>query len=185
MAKYIFALLLMLQAIPAKADFWGGDLIYLSQILQKSILQLEQLKNITNAGKEAADILREANRGVNQALYLQQTINRTLKAGTFSDIKNMKEMLHTVKTLYGRIPKTSQSKLHKKTDLTVAESFSSTGGGSTDVDSDFDLDCLFGGGYAFPIGRETRLLVGLYYYTSRQTEDFRVRATNLNVGFLF
>ncbi len=123
MAKYIFALLFLLQATQARADFWGGDLIYLARIFQNSIYQLEQLRSITNAGKETTNILREANRGVNQALYLQQTINHNLKAGTFSDISNMKEMILTVKNLYGSIPKTSQSKLQKKTDLTVAESF--------------------------------------------------------------
>lgn len=107
MTKHIFVLLLILQATPARADFWGGDLIYLARIFQNSIYQLERLRSITNAGKETTDILREANHGIHEAIYLKDTINRTLKAGAFSDIRNMKEMILTVKNLCGSIPKTS------------------------------------------------------------------------------
>ncbi len=122
MAKHIFALLLILQATPVKADFWGGDLIYLAKIFQNSIYQLEQLRSITSAGQEATDILRKANHGVHEALYLKNNIDQVLKSGTFSNIRDIKEMIGNVKKLYGQIPKTSESLLQKKTDLTVAES---------------------------------------------------------------
>ncbi len=104
-------------------SWWGGDLIYLSKILQQSISQLTQLQKITGTNKETLKLLQNTNRGLHQAMYVEDTINKTLKAGTFFKLKNLNESIDAVKNLYGRIPKTSESELQKKTDLTVAESF--------------------------------------------------------------
>ncbi len=120
--KKITFILLYLLSTPT-FSWWGGDLVYLSKILQQSIYQLEQLRQITGVGEETLNILRETNRGVHEAIYIKDSINRTLKAGTFSKLKNLNETINTVKNLYGRIPKTSQSELQKKNDLTVAENF--------------------------------------------------------------
>ncbi len=118
----IFTLLLcLISAIPSHA-FWGGDLIYLSKILQQSIYQLKQLQKITGANEETLKLLRDTNRGLHEAMYVGDTINRTLKAGTFSKLKNLNESIQAVKNLYGRIPKTSEATLQKKTDLSIAES---------------------------------------------------------------
>ena len=119
--KHLIAFLCVLLAKPASA-FWGGDLIYLSKILQQSIYQLEQLRKITGTNEETLRLLRDTNRGLHEAMYVEDTINRTLKAGTFSKLRNLNESIHAVQSLYGRIPKTSEAKLQKKTDLTVAES---------------------------------------------------------------
>lgn len=122
MKKYFFMLFLGLSFIKPVQAFWGGDLIYLSQILQQSIYQLEQLRQITGTGEESLKILRNANRGLNEAMYMKESVNRLKNPGSFSDLRNINEAIYTVKNLYGRIPKTSEAKLQKKTDLTVAES---------------------------------------------------------------
>ena len=119
--KLLFLLTFLFYLKPAFA-FWGGDLIYLSQILQKSILQLEQLNKITGVNKDTLKLLKETNRGLHEAMYVEDTVNRTLKAGTFSKLRNLNESIHAVKNLYGRIPKTSEASLQKKTDLSIAES---------------------------------------------------------------
>ncbi len=102
--------------------FWGGDLIYLSKILEQSIYQLEQLRSMTELHKDQLRLLKEVNRGFNDVMFLRDTANQTLKAGTFSDIRNVNEAISVVRRLYGRIPKTWEAPLQKKTDLTVAES---------------------------------------------------------------
>ena len=122
MMKQLFIILLCLFSVKTTFAFWGGDLIYLSQILQKSILQLEQLNKITGVNKDTLKLLKATNRGLHEAIYIGETTNRTLKAGTFSKLRNLNETIHAVKRLYGRIPKTRESELQKKTDLTVAES---------------------------------------------------------------
>ena len=121
MKKYLITFLLQFYISPAFA-FWGGDLIYLSKILQQSIYQLEQLQKITGTNKETLKILKDTNRGLHEAMYVGDTINRTLKAGTFSKLRNVNESIHAVQRLYGRIPKTSEAEIQKKTDLTIAES---------------------------------------------------------------
>ena len=123
MKKKIFIFLLTFIFSSQAIAFWGGDLIYLSQILQKSILQLKQLQKITGTNEETLRILKDTNRGLHEAMYVGESINRTLKAGTFSKLRNLNESIHAVKTLYGRIPKTNEAELQRKTDLTVAESF--------------------------------------------------------------
>ena len=123
--KQLIALLCVLLAKPASA-FWGGDLIYLSKILQQSIHQLEQLRKITGTNEETLRLLRDTNRGLHEAMYVEDTINRTLKAGTFSKLRSLNESIHAVQSLYGRIPKTSEAQLQKKTDLTVAREFTSS-----------------------------------------------------------
>ena len=101
----------------------GGDLIYLSKILQQSIYQLEQLRKITGTNEETLRLLRDTNRGLHEAMYVGDTVNRTLKAGTFSKLRSLNEKHpRCSKAFYGRIPKTSEAQLQKKTDLTVAES---------------------------------------------------------------
>ena len=122
MKKQFFIIFLCLFSTKTTFAFWGGDLIYLSQILQKSILQLKQLNNITGVNKDTLKLLKDTNRGLHEAMYVGESINRTLKAGTFSKLRNLNETIHTVKSLYGRIPKTSEADLQKKTDLSIAES---------------------------------------------------------------
>ena len=122
MKKHLFTLFLCLILAKPSHAFWGGDLIYLSKILQQSIYQLEQLQKITGTNTETLRLLRDTNRGLHETMYVGESINRTLKAGTFSKLRNLNESIHTVKSLYGRIPKTSEAELQKKTDLTVAQS---------------------------------------------------------------
>lgn len=50
--------------------------------------------------------------------------------------------------------------------------------------TDWGTGLLFGGGYGFSIGEETRALVGLYY-SIRSAEDLVGSSTNLTLGFLF
>ena len=58
-----------------------------------------------------------------QNIAIIHLTNRTLKAVTFSKLRNINETIHAVKTLYDRIHKTNGSELQKKSYLTVAESF--------------------------------------------------------------
>ena len=60
MKKIVFFLVAFLFSITSHA-FWGGDLIYLSKILQQSIYQLEQLRKITGTNEEILRFLRDTN----------------------------------------------------------------------------------------------------------------------------
>jgi len=105
----------------AKADIWGGDLVYLSQLLIYAIQQYEKVKEITQHGEDTLNELKEVNRGLKRAFNLRQTLNKRLKAGTFSNIHDVRQLIRTVEDLYGKIPKTTEAEVHKTTDITIAE----------------------------------------------------------------
>ncbi len=108
-------------ARPARADFWGGDLVYLAQILQTAIQQLTQLQNILGNGRDTLNLLRDINRGLREALNVMRTANQTLRPGVLSDLDNLDLVLSKVEELYGRIPNTPEGKMQLMTDRSVAE----------------------------------------------------------------
>ena len=73
MKKYLIIFLIQLYISPASA-FWGGDLIYLSKILQQSIFQLEQLQKITGTNKETLRLIKDTNRGLHEAMYIGEAL---------------------------------------------------------------------------------------------------------------
>lgn len=116
-----FLVISLTTAKPARADFWGGDLIYLAQILQTAIQQLTQLQNILGNGRDTLNLLRDINRGLREALNVMRTANQTLRPGVLSDLDNLDLVLAKVEELYGRIPNTPEGKMQLMTDRSVAE----------------------------------------------------------------
>ena len=111
----------VLSANAARADFWGGDLVYLAQILSNAIQQLAELQSILGTGKDTLQLLQDVNSGVRNALNVIRTGNQTLRPGALSDLNNLDEVLRKVEELYGRTPKTGESKMQMLTDRSVAE----------------------------------------------------------------
>ena len=111
----------LLIAKPARADFWGGDLPLLAQILANSIQQLAKLQSILGTGQDTLGLLREVNRGLRDAVQLIRTANQTLKPGALSDLGDLDQVLSKVEQLYGRVPNTSEKNLQLLTDRSVAE----------------------------------------------------------------
>lgn len=115
------ALILFLSVPKAHADFWGGDLVYLAQILQQAILQVEQLRSILGNGRDSLNFLRDINQGLRDAMALANTMNRTLKPGNLN-LGNVNELIRELEGIYGKIPISGESKLQSTHDMTVAES---------------------------------------------------------------
>lgn len=108
----------------ARADFWGGDIPLLIQIVANTLEQLAKLRSIIQNGSDTLGLLREVNRGINDALALIRTLNTTLSPGVLAQYKNPRELLQFLLGLYGQIPRTSQTALETLHDQTVAESIS-------------------------------------------------------------
>jgi hypothetical protein len=106
----------------AKADFWGGDLIYLAQILEQAIMQVQQLKSILGNGKDSLEFLQQINEGQRTALRIINTMNRVLKPGNLSNLSDVNAVIREVQDIYGKIPITAEAKLQSTHDVTVAES---------------------------------------------------------------
>lgn len=105
----------------SRADFWGGDLVFLAQILANAVQQLAQLQSILGTGQDTLRLLQDVNSGVRDALNVIRTANQTLRPGSLSDLNSLDEVLRKIEDLYGRTPKTAESGLQILTDRSVAE----------------------------------------------------------------
>lgn len=114
-------LLFCLQSSPAYADFWGGDIPLLTQIVANTLQELAQLRSILSTGQENLQLIRDINRGINEAMNLARTMNVKLSPGVLSDLQSAQEALATIEQLYGKIPMTSQAKSQQLMDQSAAE----------------------------------------------------------------
>lgn len=106
---------------PARADMFGGDLIYLAQILANAIKQLTELQNMVNNGKDQLNLLTEINRGINDSLRLAQTIDPNIDPGIYKDWQNVGDALSKLQAIYGVVTSSPESRVYSDTDQNVAE----------------------------------------------------------------
>jgi hypothetical protein len=118
----ILAFSTMVLSPRAKADFWGGDLPLLAQILTQAITQVEELQSILGTSKESYQFLQQINEGKRDALHVINTMNHVLKPGNLSNLHDVTEVIREIQDLYGKIPLTYEARLQSTQDTTVAES---------------------------------------------------------------
>ncbi len=117
-------LVISLALIPSEvayADFWGGDLPLLAQIVANSLQQLAQLRSILGNGKDTLGLLRDVNNGIREAMGIMRTMNSTIHGGIYSQYQNPNDLLNALQNLYGVIPETHESRLEASHDQSVAE----------------------------------------------------------------
>lgn len=123
--KHILTILLvtvfLVTPMPAQADFWGGDIPLLMEIVQNTLQQLYQLKSILGTGQDTLQYLHDINAGIMEAMDIMRTLNTTLHPGVLSDIHGPQDLFRMVQNIYGIIPQTSDQKLEQLTDQSVAE----------------------------------------------------------------
>lgn len=112
---------------PVKADLWGGDLVFLAQILANAIQQLVQLKQILSTGQDTIGLMRDINRGIRDGLSIIQIINPRFNPGLYGNMETADRVLSVINDLYGRIPQTSEYRLQEAQDRSVAESIAMNG----------------------------------------------------------
>ena len=106
----------------AKADFWGGDIPLLVQIVTNTLQELLQLKAILSTGQDTFDLLTDINSGIREAMGIMQTMNTSLTPGVLSELGSLQEIVGAVQQIYGRIPRTPEARIQETTDQSVAES---------------------------------------------------------------
>jgi hypothetical protein len=114
-------LLFALRPTPAYADFFGGDLPLLTQIVVNTLQELAQLRAILGTGQDSLNLMRDINRGINDAMNLARTMNVKLTPGILSELQSANEAMAVIEKLYGKIPMTNQAKVQQTMDQTVAE----------------------------------------------------------------
>lgn len=113
--------MILLVPQPARADFWGGDVMVLVQILAQSIQQLAQLREIFGTGQDTLNLIKDINQGISDALNGFQSINRMLKPGVLGDIRDPGQLYHAIQDIYGTIPQTQSAKMEQLNDQSVSE----------------------------------------------------------------
>ena len=117
----LFISSIFLAPAPAKADFWGGDIPLLIQIVANTLQQLAQLRAILGNGQDTLGYLRDINEGIREAMSIMRTMNSTIQPGIFSEYKDPISVLNALQSLYGMIPQTSQTNLEIAQDQSVSE----------------------------------------------------------------
>ena len=117
----------LLSPTPARADFWGGDVVVLTQILANALQQLIQLKNMVSNGSNTLQLLQEINRGIRDGLSVMQMLSPKFNPGLYGDLTTADSVMSIITNLYGSIPQTSEYRLQQAQDQSVAESIAMNG----------------------------------------------------------
>jgi len=115
------SLVLLLQPSNAYADFWGGDLPLLAEIVANTLQQISQLSEVIGKAGDTLNYLHDINRGIADAMRIARTMNSTLHPGVLSDLQTAEDIMSRLQDLYGRIPRTSEARVQQTTDQSVAE----------------------------------------------------------------
>ncbi len=105
----------------ARADFWGGDVVVLMQILAQAIETVIQLRSILTTGEDTLGLLRDINSGVRSGLDLIKIINPRFNAGVYGDLKDPQSVLRALQDIYGAVPHGMDEDLMNAQDQSVAE----------------------------------------------------------------
>ncbi len=128
MKKYLCMILIIVTAglapNSASADFWGGDVVILTQILAQTIAQLAQLKAILKNGGDTLGLLEEVNKGINDSLNLASTLGIRVDPGLYKNLRDVGGALSLVENVFGRAVDSPLATSQRNTDRTVAEAIS-------------------------------------------------------------
>jgi hypothetical protein len=111
----------MMFSSSSRADFWGGDLPLLAEIVTNTAQELIQLENILGSARDSYSFLKDINEGAKEAMGIMRTLNNTMHAGVLSQYNNPDDILRAIQDIYGMIPETGDAKLEALNDQSVAE----------------------------------------------------------------
>lgn len=105
----------------ARADFFGGDLPLLAEIVVTTLQQLSQLRDILSNGQDTLGLLRDVNQGIRDAMGIMRTMNQSIQPGVLFQYQTPDEMRRAIETLYGTVPATAEARTQDFTDQSVSE----------------------------------------------------------------
>jgi hypothetical protein len=108
-------------SVPSRADFWGGDVAVLVQILANALQQLQQLREIMGTGQDTLGLLRDVNRGINDSLTLMQTAGLIKDPGVYKNWTEVQRALGLMGPTYGVPVPSADQPVQTDTDREVAE----------------------------------------------------------------
>lgn len=122
----VFVTIGLLVSFPHRAycDMWGGDIPILLDILANSVQQLVQLKNMLENGTDTLNLLRDVNHGINDSLYLAETLGLRIDPGLYRELKSVDQAVRNLEKIYGVVVDSRNAIVQRHTDQTIAEAIS-------------------------------------------------------------
>ncbi len=100
---------------------WGGDLIYLAQLVENSIQQLARLQSLLQNGRDSLSLLRDINRGINDSLQVVDSIAPYIDPGLYQNLRRLAQVSSHIEGIYGAVVKSKDEVAQKETDQAVSE----------------------------------------------------------------
>jgi hypothetical protein len=114
MKKELFILpIAFLVAQPAHADFWGGDLPLLAQIVTNTLMTLNQLRTQTG-------LLQDEMSGINDRIFRVSTISQMVQPSTWDQWKDPNEALKRLRFIYQTLPKEYRSEKSDEIETSIS-----------------------------------------------------------------
>lgn len=110
--KIFLLSLTLLFSTPAKADFWGGDLPLLAQIVTNTLQTLQQLRTQTG-------LLQDEMEGIKDKIHRIQTISDVVQPSEWEEWKDPKEAIRRLQLIYRTLPKEYRSAKADEIEATI------------------------------------------------------------------
>jgi len=107
MKKYLILSLFLLNSSQTRADFWGGDLPLLAEIVTNTLNTLMELEN-------QSSLMQDEMSGIKDKINRIRTISEVVQPSTWDKWRNPKDALERLKIVYNTLPKEYRS---EKSDL--------------------------------------------------------------------
>lgn len=104
--------------------FWGGnpaDTMYLAQLVANALKQLIQLKNMLATAKHNLELVRNINKGIDEALAIFQTLNPDLDPGIYKDWRKVDQAIRNLEKIYGVVTDSPLAAIQTNLDRVAAE----------------------------------------------------------------
>lgn len=117
----VFLISSLFLTAPTRADFFGGDVVVLTQLLANALQQLAQLRQILNTGQQSLDFVKQLNQGIHDSLRLIETMSPNRDPGLYRGWKQAKDALRELQNVYGQVVVSPESQVQRDADQSVAE----------------------------------------------------------------
>lgn len=130
MKKLLIIPLFLLCSQSARADFWGGDLPLLAEIVTNTLHTLMELERQTS-------ILRDEMAGIKDKIYRVQTIANVVQPSSWGQWKDPNEALRRLKLIYHTLPAEYKSAKSDMIEDEISRAMSAISGISSGAHSSF------------------------------------------------
>lgn len=124
-------MLIMLLPLQAKADFWGGDLPLLAEIVFNTLHTMQELERQSN-------YMDDELAGIRDRLDRIRTISELVKPTTWEQWREPQEALRRLRLIYHNIPNEYRSEKYNAIEAELAQAMSLIARTERDVKSTFD-----------------------------------------------